>query len=84
LLSVLNIYDPVSTSTILVIAALVIIGLLFLNRDLYGFFLSKRGVAFTLKVIPLHFLYYFYCGASFGICWMQDKLGLLKTTQSNS
>lgn len=31
-----------------------------LNRDVYAFFLRKRGFLFTLKVIPLHFLYYLY------------------------
>lgn len=34
------------------------------NFDFYGFFLRKRGLVFTLKVIPLHFLYYLY--SSFG------------------
>ncbi len=31
-----------------------------LNRDFYRFFLEKRGVFFAVKVIPLHFLYFFY------------------------
>jgi len=33
---------------------------LVMNRDLYGFFLNKRGITFTMKVIPLHALYYLY------------------------
>ncbi len=31
-----------------------------MNQEFYGFYLRKRGVVFTLKVIPLHFLYYLY------------------------
>lgn len=78
-LGLLNLYNPFSNGLLLSITGVIILSLLFLNRDLYGFFLAKRGLLFTAKVIPLHFLYYFYCGASFGICWIQNKLGLLKT-----
>ncbi len=41
------------------VPALLFLYLLF-NRDIYAFFLGKRGFLFTLKVIPLHFLYYLY------------------------
>jgi len=42
--------------------------LLFLmNGDLYNFFLKKRGMVFTLKVIPLHLLYYLYSSLGFAI-----------------
>jgi len=78
-LGLLNLYSPLSSGLLFLISAIIIISLIFLNRDLYGFFLAKRGVKFTLLVIPLHFLYYFYCGLSFGVCWIQNKLGLLKT-----
>lgn len=40
--------------------------LLWLNFDLYRFFYHKRGLAFTLRVIPLHWLYYIYNAVSFG------------------
>lgn len=33
-----------------------------LNVDLYRFFARKRGFAFALASIPLHWLYYWYCG----------------------
>ena len=39
--------------------------LLFLNWDVYRFFEQKRGFWFALKVVPLHWLYYFYAGLSF-------------------
>lgn len=48
--------------------------IIFLNRDLYGFFLRKRGLRFTLLAVPMHFLYYFYCGLSFVFCWARKKL----------
>jgi len=38
---------------------------IFLNIGLYQFFAEKRGIAFVLWIIPLHFLYYFYNGISF-------------------
>lgn len=41
--------------------------LLWLNLDLYRFFYRKRGVVFALRVIPLHWLYYFYNGLAFGV-----------------
>jgi glycosyltransferase involved in cell wall biosynthesis len=40
--------------------------LLWLNLHLYRFFYRKRGGRFTLGVIPMHWLYYFYNGVSFG------------------
>jgi len=83
-LDVINLYNPLSSGFLLSISAIIILVLVFLNRDLYRFFLEKRGIKFTLLVIPLHFLYYFYCGASFGVCWIQNKLGLLKTSGTNS
>lgn len=51
--------------------------LLILNLDLYRFFYDKRGLAFSLRVIPLHWLYYFYNAISFGLGLLlhwQDQL----------
>lgn len=84
ILDLVNLISPISNGFLLSVAVIIIISLITLNRDLYGFFLRKRGFLFTAKVIPIHFLYYFYCGASFGVCWIQDKLGLLKTSETNS
>jgi glycosyltransferase involved in cell wall biosynthesis len=39
--------------------------LLYWNWDTYRFFYQKRGLIFALKVIPIHWLYYFYGGLSF-------------------
>jgi GT2 family glycosyltransferase len=41
--------------------------LLFLNRDLYLFFIKKRGFFFMLKTIPWHWFYFFYSGLGFMI-----------------
>ncbi|MEM7342855.1 MAG: glycosyltransferase, partial [Chloroflexota bacterium] len=40
--------------------------LLWLNWPLYRFFYEKRGLFFALRVIPMHWLYYFYNAISFG------------------
>jgi GT2 family glycosyltransferase len=45
--------------------ALLVVGLLLLNRDFYGFLLRSRGLWFTLRAIPLHWLYYFYSSVTF-------------------
>jgi glycosyltransferase involved in cell wall biosynthesis len=83
-LDLLNIYNPLSTGLLLTIIAIIIVSLIALNRELYGFFLAKRGLKFTLLVIPLHFLYYFYCGAAFGVCWIQSKISFVNSSQKNS
>jgi len=60
---------------VFVIAALAVVAaLLTLNSGLYGFFLRKRGLRFTLLAIPMHFFYYLYCGASFEVCWIQHRI----------
>lgn len=41
--------------------------LVVLNRDVYQFFLKKRGVRFTIMTIPWHWLYFFYSGAAFAV-----------------
>lgn len=40
--------------------------LLWLNQNLYRFFYQKRGFIFTVRVVPLHWLYYLYNAVSFG------------------
>ncbi len=39
--------------------------LFFLNWDVYRFFYHKRGGGFAWRVIPWHWLYYFYSGLAF-------------------
>ena len=46
-------------------AITLILALLFINLNVYRFFYRKRGLLFTLKVIPWHWLYFLYGGAAF-------------------
>jgi glycosyltransferase involved in cell wall biosynthesis len=46
------------------IAALAALGVSLLNLDFYRYFLTRRGLWFTLRVLPLHWLYFCYCGIS--------------------
>lgn len=41
--------------------------LLLLNLPIYRFFYQKRGLLFTLQVIPWHWLYFLYCGLAFAV-----------------
>jgi glycosyltransferase involved in cell wall biosynthesis len=55
-------FQPPALFLALALAAL----LLWLNQDLYRFFYQKRGLPFTLRVIPMHWFYYIYNAISFG------------------
>jgi GT2 family glycosyltransferase len=52
---------------LLAAAVACMIGLLLINRDVYRFFLKKRGWHFAVKTIPWHWAYFFYSGLAFGI-----------------
>lgn len=54
-----------------VVSAAAAAGLLALNHPLYRFFLRTRGLLFTLRVIPWHWLYYLYSGLAFGIAYIE-------------
>jgi glycosyltransferase involved in cell wall biosynthesis len=56
----------VSAGFLFLVGALSLL-LLLLNASVYRFFLEKRGVQFTLQVIPWHWLYFLYSGLSFAI-----------------
>jgi glycosyltransferase involved in cell wall biosynthesis len=43
-----------------------VVALTVLNFDFYRFFGAHSGWWFTLRVVPLHWLYFWYCGFSFG------------------
>lgn len=57
-------------------AALFVVVLFVLNRDLYGFFLRKRGALFLGRAIPLHWFYYLYSAAAFAITNALWRLGV--------
>ena len=43
-----------------------------LNHKLYRFWLSRRGLWFASRALPLHCLYYLYSAAAFASCWCID------------
>lgn len=49
------------------IAMLSALAVTVLNIDFYRFFFKRSGLWFTLRVIPLHWLYFIYCGFCFVI-----------------
>ncbi len=63
LCSIVSFFNLAAIIPSLILAVL----LLYLNWDVYRFFYEKRGLAFTLKVVPAHWLYYFYGGLSFAL-----------------
>ena len=66
-----NFYVNIGISLMLLILFL---SYLLFNKELYKFFLKKKGLAFALKVIPFHILYYLYSGISFIYCWIKIRI----------
>lgn len=63
--------------------------LYWLNSPVYEFFLQKRGLWFTLRVIPWHWFYYLYGGVAFafGTCyylWHQLLTPTLRNQSENN
>jgi GT2 family glycosyltransferase len=53
--------------SLIFLMVIIVITLIILDLPVYKFFQQKRGFLFTLKVIPWHWLYYFYSGLGFAI-----------------
>lgn len=77
LLEVIGFFDIVQSRILFILFLTLIVTLLILNRNLYAFFLRKRGVKFMVFAIPIHFLYYFYSSLSFGACWLLQRFALV-------
>lgn len=73
-LDLIGVFRVVTAARIAVFALILAAALLILNRDVYGFFIRKRGLGFTLLAIPMHLFYYLYSGASFAFCWIKKKI----------
>jgi len=56
------------------LAAVVLMGVIALNRDLYKFFWKQRGLFFAAACVPLHLLYYLYSTMSFLYVWIGFQL----------
>lgn len=67
-----------------ILSMALILALLYMNRTLYYFFYNKRGLVFTLKVIPWHWLYFFYGGAAFAYGILKHSLKSLVPSQKIS
>ena len=74
-----------------VAAVVVCLSLIFivLNRGLYGFLISKRGLLFTAGAVFWHMLYYMYSAIIFVYCWVRfgtfrsARMKAFRTTQIN-
>ena len=58
--------------------SILFLNFLILNRELYSFYIQRKGLMFMLRVIPLHLLYYLYCGTSFVVCCIPYKISILE------
>ena len=47
---------------------------LFVNRRLYAFFRSQRGLVFAVRSILLHWLYYIILGVGMAVAWLTHIL----------
>ena len=74
----LSLLGALCTPWLMIPAALYSMGLLRLNRDLYRFFEKRRGLLFTLKAIPWHWFYFFYCGLAFSLGLVSFRLKRLQ------
>lgn len=73
-LDLIGVLRVVPFARIALLALIISAALLILNRDVYGFFIRKRGLGFTLLAIPMHLFYYLYSGASFAVCWIKKRI----------
>lgn len=73
-LELIGVLRMVPFARIAFLALIISAALLILNRDVYGFFIRKRGLGFTLLAIPMHLFYYLYSGVSFAVCWIKKKI----------
>ena len=68
--------EIIANNYLLLTALISFTAILILNRDLYLFFLRKRGIGFALLSIPMHILFYIYSGITFGALWIRSKIQL--------
>ncbi len=55
------------------VAALVLV--VVLNAGLFGFFLRRRGIFFTLRAMPMYWLYLLICGFGFALGLLRHRFG---------
>jgi glycosyltransferase involved in cell wall biosynthesis len=62
----------------------ILVALLALNFDLYRFMFQKRGVWFTLRALPLHWLYYLYSSAAFAYVMLKNARAEKRRTSAQT
>ncbi|MEO1348882.1 MAG: glycosyltransferase [Cyanobacteria bacterium J06635_15] len=65
------------------VTAVSALGLLVINLDVYRFFYDKRGLLFTLRVIPWHWFYFLYGGAAFAYSILRYYVRPLASTRAH-
>jgi GT2 family glycosyltransferase len=61
-------------AALLAVAAVLLLGVIVLNRALFVFFVRQRGLRFAAACIPLQLLYYIYSGLSYLWVWIDFQL----------
>ncbi len=59
---------------LLAVVAVFLLAILWLNRELFQFFLKTKGLLFTIGAFPWQLLYFFYSGTTFVVCWFRYAL----------
>lgn len=57
------------------LSAVLLLAVVLLNRDLFGFLARQRGLAFAAACVPLHLAHYLGSGLAFGGVWLATWLG---------
>ena len=60
---ILILIAPLCPIALIAVAAIALV-VTIINIDFYRYFLLRSGLWFTVRVVPLHWLYFWYCGAS--------------------
>jgi glycosyltransferase involved in cell wall biosynthesis len=63
-LTLLGMLTAALEPTMVIAAAATALIVTLLNLDFYRFYLKRRGLWFTLRVVPMHWLYFLCCGIS--------------------
>jgi glycosyltransferase involved in cell wall biosynthesis len=61
-----------------------VLGVTFLNRDLYAFFFRKHGFRFAATGMLLHLLYYLYSSLSYVFVWLTLRLKIVSKSRPYS
>jgi glycosyltransferase involved in cell wall biosynthesis len=75
---------PLRPTLLLAGLAFIALLLVFLNRDVYQFFLRKRGWWFAVRAVLAHWAYYLYSGITFIVCLAMHVFHLPQSSQANA